>query len=88
MAIRRSTASSDLGSPLDGYKTRNCAGRVTIGLNKGEVHQTLKWAIRFYRRGSVGDRTQLDRDVNAMVLNLVVAGSIFWNAAYLDPRAL
>ena len=25
--------------------------RVTIGLNKGEAHHTLKRAIRFYRRG-------------------------------------
>jgi TnpA family transposase len=61
--------------------------RVTIGLNKGEAHHTLKRAIRFYRRGSVSDRTQLDQDLNAMALNLVVAAIILWNTAYLD-RAL
>ncbi len=58
--------------------------RVTIGLNKGEAHHTLKRAIRFYRRGSVSDRTQLDLDLNAMALNLVVAAIILWNTAYLD----
>ena len=58
--------------------------RVTIGLNKGEAHHTLKRAIRFYRRGSVNDRTQLDQDLNAMALNLVVAAIILWNTAYLD----
>jgi TnpA family transposase len=61
--------------------------RVTIGLNKGEAHHTLKRAIRFYRRGSVSDRTQLDQDLSAMALNLVVAAIILWNTAYLD-RAL
>ena len=58
--------------------------RVTIGLNKGEAHHTLKRAIRFYRRGSVSDRTQLDQDLNAMALNLVVAAITLWNTAYLD----
>jgi len=58
--------------------------RVTVGLNKGEAHHTLKRAIRFYRRGSVSDRTQLDQDLNAMALNLVVAAIILWNTAYLD----
>ena len=58
--------------------------RVTIGLNKGEAHHTLKRAIRFYRRGSVNDRSQLDQDLNAMALNLVVAAIILWNTAYLD----
>ena len=58
--------------------------RVTIGLNKGEAHHTLKRAIRFYRRGSVNDRTQLDQNLEAMALNLVVAAIILWNTAYLD----
>jgi TnpA family transposase len=58
--------------------------RLTTGLNKGEAHHTLKRAIRFYRRGSVGDRTQLNQDLNAMALNLVVAAIILWNTAYLD----
>jgi len=58
--------------------------RVTIGLNKGEAHHTLKRAIRFYRRGSVSDRTQLDQDLDAMALNLVVAAITLWNTAYLD----
>jgi len=49
-----------------------------------EAHHTLKRAIRFYRRGSVNDRTQLDQDLNAMALNLVVAAIILWNTAYLD----
>jgi hypothetical protein len=53
------------------------------GLNKGEAHHTLKRAIRFYRRGSVSDRSQLDQDL-AMALNLVVAAIILWNTAYLD----
>jgi TnpA family transposase len=58
--------------------------RVTIGLNKGEAHHTLKRAIRFYRRGAVSDRTQLDQDLAAMALNLVVAAVVLWNTAYLD----
>ena len=37
-------------------------------------------------RGAISDRTQLDQDLNAMALNLVVA-AILWNTAYLD-RAL
>ena len=61
--------------------------RVTIGLNKGEAHHTLKRAIRFYRRGSVNDRTQLEQDLNAMALNLVVAAITMWNTTYLE-RAL
>jgi TnpA family transposase len=32
-------------------------------------------------------RTQLDQDLNAMALNLVVAATTLWNTAYLD-RAL
>ena len=58
--------------------------RVTIELNKGEAHHTLKRAIRFYRRGSVNDRTQLDQDLAAMAHNLVVAAIVLWNTAYLD----
>lgn len=61
--------------------------RVTRGLNKGEAHHTLKRAVRFYRRGSVNDRTQLEQDLHAMALNLVVAAITLWNTAYLD-RAL
>ena len=61
--------------------------RVTRGLNKGEAHHTLKRAVRFYRRGSVSDRTQLEQDLHAMALNLVVAAITVWNTAYLD-RAL
>jgi len=58
--------------------------RVTVGLNKGEAHHTLKRAIRFYRRGSVSDRTQLEQNLDAMALNLVVAAITLWNTAYLD----
>jgi TnpA family transposase len=61
--------------------------RVTVGLNKGEAHHTLKRAIRFYRRGSVSDRTQVEQNLDAMALNLVVAAITLWNTAYLD-RAL
>src|SRR5262249_4619364 len=39
---------------------------------------------RFYKRGSVSDRTQLDQDLNAMALNLVAAAITLWNTAYLD----
>jgi TnpA family transposase len=60
---------------------------VMIGLNKGEAHHTLKQAIRFYRRGSIPDRTQLEQDLHVMALNLVVAAITLWNTAYLD-RAL
>ena len=60
------------------------AGRVLIGLNKGEAHHTLKRAIRFYRRGALPDRTQLEQDLHAMALNLVVAAITLWNTAYLD----
>jgi hypothetical protein len=35
----------------------------------------------------LSDRTQLDQDLNAMALNLVVAAIVLWNTAYLD-RAL
>ena len=64
--------------------------RVTAGLNKGEAHHTLKRAVRFYKRGSVSDRTQLQQDLNAMALNLVVAAITVWNTAYLEQavRAL
>jgi len=49
-----------------------------------EAHHTLKRAIRFYKRGSVSDRTQLDQDLNAITLNLVAAAITLWNTAYLD----
>ena len=49
-----------------------------------QTPHTLKRAIRFYRRGSVNDRSQLDQGLNAMALNLVVAAIILWNTAYLD----
>lgn len=61
--------------------------RVTVGLNKGEAHHTLKRAIHFCRKGSISDRTRLEQDVHAMALNLVVAAITLWNTAYLD-RAL
>src|SRR3954453_11228685 len=44
----------------------------------------LKRPVRFYRRGSVTDHTQLEQDLNAMALNLVVAAITLWNTAYLD----
>jgi TnpA family transposase len=40
--------------------------RVTAGLNQGEGHHTLKRAIRFDKRGSASDRSQLQQDLNAI----------------------
>ena len=65
---------------LQNTELRRC---VTIGLNKGKAHHTLKRAIRFYRRSSVPDRTQLDQNLSAMALNLVVTAITVWNIAYL-----
>ena len=46
--------------------------------------------LRYARLAAEGGgeaRTQLDQDLNAMALNLVVAAVTLWNTAYLD-RAL
>jgi len=74
--------------PSPGSRIPELRRRVTIGLNKGKAHHTLKRAIRFYHRRSVNDRTQLERDLHAMALNLVVAAITLWNTlTWNAPRS-
>ena len=54
------------------------------GLNKGELRNSLARAIRFYRRGSVGDRDREEQQRKASGLNLVIGAISLWNSVYLD----
>jgi TnpA family transposase len=64
--------------------------RVTIGLNKGELRNSLAKALRFYRRGSVFDRSREEQQRKASGLNLIIAAIGLWNTFYLQKaiRAL
>jgi TnpA family transposase len=64
--------------------------RVTIGLNKGELRNSLAKALRFYRRGAVADRSREEQQRKASGLNLVIAAIGLWNTLYLQKaiRAL
>ena len=61
--------------------------RVTAGLNKGKLKNTLSRAVCFNRLGELRDRTFDAQRYRASGLNLVVAAIILWNTVYLD-RAL
>ena len=58
--------------------------RVTAGLNKGELKNTLSRAVCFNRLGELRDRTFDAQRYRASGLNLVVAAIILWNTVYLD----
>ena len=58
--------------------------RVTAGLNKGELKNTLARAVCFNRLGELRDRTFDAQRYRASGLNLVVAAIIFWNTVYLE----
>lgn len=58
--------------------------RVTAGLNKGELKNTLSRAVCFNRLGELRDRTFDALRYRASGLNLVVAAIILWNTVYLD----
>ena len=57
---------------LDWLQQPELRRRVQAGLNKGELRNSLARAIRFYRRGSVGDRDREEQQRKASGLNLVI----------------
>jgi len=58
--------------------------RVTAGLNKGELKNTLAKAVCFNRLGELRDRSFEAQRHRASGLNLVVAAIILWNTVYLE----
>jgi len=58
--------------------------RAHIGLNKGELRNSLARALRFYRRGAVADRDREEQQRKASGLNLVLAAISLWNTVYLQ----
>jgi TnpA family transposase len=58
--------------------------RVSAGLNKGEVRNSLARAVFFYRLGEIRDRSYENQRYRASGLNLVVAAITLWNTVYLE----
>ena len=58
--------------------------RVTAGLNKGELKNSLAKAVCFNRLGELRDRSFEAQRHRASGLNLVVGAIILWNTVYLE----
>jgi TnpA family transposase len=69
---------------LDWLLDKNLRQRVTAGLNKGELKNTLAKAVCFNRLGELRDRSFEAQHHRASGLNLVVATIILWNTVYLE----
>jgi TnpA family transposase len=69
---------------LDWLLDKNLRQRVTAGLNKGELKNTLAKAVCFNRLGELRDRSFEAQHHRANGLNLVVATIILWNTVYLE----
>ena len=69
---------------LDWLLDKDLRQRVTVGLNKGELKNTLAKAVCFNRLGELRDRSFEAQRHRASGLNLVVAAIILWNTVYLD----
>ncbi len=57
--------------------------RAQIGLNKGEAHHALKYALRIGRQGEIRDRTAEGQHFRMAGLNLLAAIVIYWNTKHL-----
>jgi len=69
---------------LDWLQQPELRRRAHIGLNKGELRNSLARALRFYRRGAVADRDREEQQRKASGLNLVLAAISLWNTVYLQ----
>lgn len=58
--------------------------RVTVGLNKGELRNSLAWAVHFHRLGEIRGRSLEAQLHKASGLNLIIAAVALWNTAYLS----
>jgi hypothetical protein len=68
---------------LDWLLDKDLRQRVTAGLNKGELKNTLAKAVCFNQLGELRDRSFEAQRHRASGLNLVVAAIILWNTVYL-----
>ena len=69
---------------LDWLLDKDLRQRVTAGLNKGELKNTLAKAVCFNRLGELRDRSFEAQRHRASGLNLVIAAIILWNTVYLE----
>ena len=69
---------------LDWLLDKDLRQRVTAGLNKGELKNSLAKAVFFNRLGEMRDRSFEAQRHRASGLNLVVAAIILWNTVYLE----
>lgn len=69
---------------LDWLQKPDLRRRAQVGLNKGELRNSLARALRFYRRGAVADRDREEQQRKASGLNLVIAAIGLWNTVYLQ----
>ena len=69
---------------LDWLLDKDLRQRVTAGLNKGELRNSLAKAVCFNRLGEMRDRSFEAQRHRASGLNLVVGAIILWNTVYLE----
>jgi Tn3 transposase DDE domain len=69
---------------LDWLLDKDLHQRVTAGLNKGELKDSLAKAVCFNRLGELRDRSFEAQRHRASGLNLVVGAIILWNTVYLE----
>lgn len=69
---------------LEWFQDPELRKRVTLGLNKGELRNSLARAVHFHRLGEVRDRSLEAQLHKASGLNLIVAAITLWNTAYLS----
>jgi TnpA family transposase len=69
---------------LDWMQNVKLRRRVQIGLNKGEVKNSLARAVLLNRLGEIRDRSFENQRYRASGLNLVVSPIVLWNTTYLE----
>jgi len=69
---------------LDWLLDKDLRQRVTAGLNRGELKNSLAKAVCFNRLGELRDRSFEAQRHRASGLNLVVAAIILWNTVYVE----
>ena len=69
---------------LDWLLDKDLRQRVTAGLNKGELKNSLAKAVCFNRLGELRDRSFEAQRHRASGLNLLVDAIILWNTVYLE----
>jgi len=69
---------------LDWMQNVKLRRRVQIGLNKGEVKNSLARAVLLNRLGEIRDRSFENQRYRVSGLNLVVSAIVLWNTTYLE----